>query len=109
LLGTRKWEPDIYFGFSPALHLQCTWWVPTDYDYYLSGTVTGFQLMLDIYTLLGLLRGDHFIFSSSKASIFLDEFSPLITRNHEKTIESNWRFSIILEGTENVDLHDYDF
>jgi hypothetical protein len=22
-LGIRKWEPDIYIGFSPALHLQC--------------------------------------------------------------------------------------
>ncbi len=24
-LGIHKWELDIYFGFSPALHLQCTW------------------------------------------------------------------------------------
>ncbi len=23
-LGIHKWEPDIYIGFSPALHLQCT-------------------------------------------------------------------------------------
>jgi hypothetical protein len=23
LLGTHKWEPAIYIGFSPALHLQC--------------------------------------------------------------------------------------
>jgi hypothetical protein len=23
-LGTHKWEPDIYIGFSPALHLQCS-------------------------------------------------------------------------------------
>ncbi len=23
-LGIRKWEPDIYIGFSPALHLQCS-------------------------------------------------------------------------------------
>ena len=22
-LGIHKWEPDIYIGFSPALHLQC--------------------------------------------------------------------------------------
>ena len=22
--GIHKWEPDIYIGFSPALHLQCT-------------------------------------------------------------------------------------
>jgi hypothetical protein len=22
-LGIHKWEPDIYVGFSPALHLQC--------------------------------------------------------------------------------------
>jgi hypothetical protein len=22
-LGIYKWEPDIYIGFSPALHLQC--------------------------------------------------------------------------------------
>jgi hypothetical protein len=22
-LGIQKWEPDIYFGLSPALHLQC--------------------------------------------------------------------------------------
>ncbi len=22
-LGIRLWEPDIYIGFSPALHLQC--------------------------------------------------------------------------------------
>jgi hypothetical protein len=22
-LGIHKWEPDIYFGFSPALHLHC--------------------------------------------------------------------------------------
>jgi hypothetical protein len=21
--GAHKWEPDIYSGFSPALHLQC--------------------------------------------------------------------------------------
>ena len=24
-LGTHKWEPDIYIGFSSALHLQCSW------------------------------------------------------------------------------------
>ncbi len=24
-LGIHKWEPDIYIGFSPALHLQCRW------------------------------------------------------------------------------------
>jgi hypothetical protein len=24
-LGIHKWEPDIYFGFSPALHLQQVW------------------------------------------------------------------------------------
>ncbi len=23
ILGIHKWEPDIYIGFSPALHLQC--------------------------------------------------------------------------------------
>ncbi len=23
-LGIHKWEPDIYIGLSPALHLQCT-------------------------------------------------------------------------------------
>ncbi len=23
-LGIHKWGPDIYTGFSPALHLQCT-------------------------------------------------------------------------------------
>jgi hypothetical protein len=23
-LGIHKWEPDIYIGFSPVLHLQCT-------------------------------------------------------------------------------------
>ncbi len=23
-LGIHKWEPDIYIGFSPALHLQCS-------------------------------------------------------------------------------------
>jgi hypothetical protein len=23
-LGINKWEPDIYIGFLPALHLQCT-------------------------------------------------------------------------------------
>jgi hypothetical protein len=23
ILGIQKWEPDIYIGFSPALHLQC--------------------------------------------------------------------------------------
>ncbi len=23
-MGLHKWEPDIYLGFSPALHLQCT-------------------------------------------------------------------------------------
>jgi hypothetical protein len=22
-LGIHKWEPDIYIGFSPALHFQC--------------------------------------------------------------------------------------
>jgi hypothetical protein len=22
-MGIHKWEPDIYIGFSPALHLQC--------------------------------------------------------------------------------------
>jgi hypothetical protein len=22
-LGIHKWEPDIYFGFSPVIHLQC--------------------------------------------------------------------------------------
>jgi hypothetical protein len=22
-LGIHKWEPDIYIGFSPALHMQC--------------------------------------------------------------------------------------
>jgi hypothetical protein len=25
-LGIHKWEPDIYFGFPSALHLQCTGW-----------------------------------------------------------------------------------
>ncbi len=25
-LGIHKWEPDIYSGFSPALHLQCRIW-----------------------------------------------------------------------------------
>jgi hypothetical protein len=24
ILEIHKWEPDIYIGFSPALHLQCT-------------------------------------------------------------------------------------
>ena len=24
-LGMQKWEPDIYIGFSSALHLQCSW------------------------------------------------------------------------------------
>jgi hypothetical protein len=24
-LGIHKWEPDIYIGFSLALHLQCGW------------------------------------------------------------------------------------
>jgi hypothetical protein len=24
-LGIQKWEPDIYIGFSSALHLQCSW------------------------------------------------------------------------------------
>ncbi len=31
LLRIHKWEPDIYIGFSPALHLQCDpsrWTVP---------------------------------------------------------------------------------
>jgi hypothetical protein len=23
-LGIHKWEPNIYIGFSPVLHLQCT-------------------------------------------------------------------------------------
>jgi hypothetical protein len=23
VLGIHKWEPDIYIGFSPALHFQC--------------------------------------------------------------------------------------
>ncbi len=23
-MGIHKWEPDIYIGFSPALHLQCS-------------------------------------------------------------------------------------
>jgi hypothetical protein len=22
-IGIQKWQPDIYIGFSPALHLQC--------------------------------------------------------------------------------------
>ncbi len=28
-LGRHKWEPDIYTGFSPALHLQCSQWLWT--------------------------------------------------------------------------------
>jgi hypothetical protein len=28
-LGIHKWEPDIYFGFSSALHLQCVFLVAT--------------------------------------------------------------------------------
>jgi hypothetical protein len=31
-LGIHKWEPDIYIGFSSALHLQCGICSPPIYD-----------------------------------------------------------------------------
>jgi hypothetical protein len=39
-LGIQKWEPDIYIGFSPALHLQCGFFTAChytngDFDWYL--------------------------------------------------------------------------
>ncbi len=33
-LGIHKWEPDIYTGFSPALHLQCSIYVKALLLYY---------------------------------------------------------------------------
>ncbi len=52
-LGIKKWEPDIFIGFSPALHLQCGFFTACHYT-----DIDAMAILVDILSRAQITFGD---------------------------------------------------